>query len=246
MSATARRVTFPAADDGPLLEGILHFPDGPGPFPTAVVCPAHPMYGGTMGDDPLPNIIKSLCHELAAQCWIALRFNFRGAGRSEGTFDNGHGEQNDVGGALDFVCIQEGVNENRIAIMGYSFGAWVGLQHAVRDHRAKYLVGVAPPGDIWKKDPEDPKDKKYSDPFLDAELRPKLFVAGEHDHYAPSDLLREYVTRLKPPKILHFIPGKTHFFSESREREEVESEYSEVATLIVNLLNQLCEYGTQQ
>ena len=209
MPAGTQPVTFPGAGDGPLLEGILHLPDGSGPFPAAVVCHPHPLMGGTMDN----TIVVAVCHVLAARGWAALRFNFRGTGRSAGSFDEGRGEMDDVAGAADFLYAQAEVDAGRLAVVGYSFGAEVGLRYAARGNtpHVGWLAGIAL------------VQEHYTDPFLDADPRPKLFIAGEHDPWAPPDGLREYVARLSPPKTLHIIPHTDHFFA---------GHEAEVATLI--------------
>jgi alpha/beta superfamily hydrolase len=169
------------------------------------------MMGGAMDN----TVVVAVCRALAARGWVALRFNFRGAGRSKGSFDEGRGEMDDVAGAVDFLCARPEVNTDRLVFAGYSFGAGVGLRHAVRDPRVRWLVGIAL------------VQEHYADPFLDADQRPKLFIVGERDPWAPPDALREYVARLSPPKTLHVIPGTNHFFA-GRE--------AEVATLIVDFL----------
>jgi len=204
-------VNFSTSGDGPLLEGVLHLPDGSGPFPAAVVCHPHPMMGGTMDN----TVVVAVCRALAARGWVALRFNFRGAGRSAGSFDGGRGEMDDVAGAVDFLCARPEVDTDRLAFVGYSFGAGVGLRHAVRDPRLKRLTGIAL------------VQEHYADLFLDADQRPKLFIVGERDPWAPPAALREYVARLSPPKTLRLIPGTDHFFGG---RED------EVAALIADFL----------
>jgi alpha/beta superfamily hydrolase len=142
--------------------------------------------------------------------------NFRGTGSSQGAFDEGRGELDDVGGAVDFLCAQAEVDAGRLAVVGYSFGAEVGLRYTARDPRVGWLVGIAP------------VQEHYSDPFLDADLRPKLFIAGEHDPWAPADALRAYVARLQPPKTLHILPHTDHFFA---------GHEAEVAALIAGFLS---------
>jgi hypothetical protein len=106
----------------------------------------------------------------------------------------------DVAGALDFLRTQTEVDPNRLAVVGYSFGAGVGLRCAARDPRVGWLVGIALP------------QEHYADPFMHADPRPKLFIAGERDPWAPSEPLRAYVERLRPPKALHILPHTDHFF----------------------------------
>ncbi len=194
-----QRVTFQAAGGDPTLRGVLHLPEeGSGPFPTAIVCHPHTLMGGNMGN----GIVVSLCLELAVAGWAALRFNFRGAGSSEGNFDGGVGEMDDMKGAADFLFVHTEVDPGELAVIGYSFGAGVALHHAARDQRLHRMVGIAL------------VEQHYEDPFLDSEQRPKLFVAGEDDPWAPVEALRGYVERLEPPKKLHVVRGAGHLFSE--------------------------------
>jgi alpha/beta superfamily hydrolase len=100
-------------------------------------------------------------------------------------------------------------------VIGYSFGAGVALHHAVRDHRLRQLVGIA----LVK--------HHYEDSFLDQDSRPKLFIAGGSDPWAPAEDFKQYVERLRPPRKLHVIPGADHLFS---------GQVSEVADVVVGWL----------
>ena len=74
--------------------------------------------------------------------FATLRFNFRGVGRSEGTFDNGVGERGDFTAALDFMAAQyPGVP---LWAAGFSFGSWVALETGALDPRVSVLIGIAP------------------------------------------------------------------------------------------------------
>src|SRR3989449_10367061 len=81
-----------------ILEGVLDLPERT-PAPGIVVCHPHPMYGGDMHN----NVVDAVCQTAAADGIVALRFNFRGAGGSEGTYDNGVGGQDDGGAALAYL-----------------------------------------------------------------------------------------------------------------------------------------------
>jgi alpha/beta superfamily hydrolase len=196
MATHTHAVTFPAADGGPLLEGILYLPDGAAPFPAAVVCHPHPQMGGSMRNA----LVVEVCRSLALAGWVALRFNFRGTGRSKGSFDDGRGEMEDVAGAVDLLRSRPEVDGGALAVAGYSFGAVVGMRHAARNPRVGWLVAVALPQEV------------YGDSFLDGDARPKLFVAGDRDRWAPAEPLRAYVERLREPSALELIPGTDHFF----------------------------------
>ena len=210
MSGDVRWIQFTAAD-GLRLEGALHLPIGSPPFPAAVICHPHPQMGGDMEN----SVVVAVCREMSARGWAALRFNFRGKGRSEGSFDGGRGELDDVAGAIDYLCAQEDVESDRLAVAGYSFGAGVGLRHAAQDSQVRFLVGIALPQD------------HYDDPFLDADTRPKLFIVGGRDPWAPRDELQAYIERLQPLKLLNVVEGSDHFFG-GRE--------GEVAAIVANWL----------
>jgi alpha/beta superfamily hydrolase len=214
MSDSTLRVTFEAAGGGPTLKGVLHLPEkGSGPFPAAVVCHPHTLMGGDMGN----GVVVSVCAALAAGGWAALRFDFRGAGGSEGSFDEGEGERDDVQGAVDFLLTRPEIDRDELAVVGYSFGAGVALRHAAHDQRLRRMVAIAL------------VQHHYDDPSLDHDSRPKLFVAGENDPWAPAEALHRYVERLQPPKVLHVVPGADHFFSE---------ELSEVAGTVADWLTE--------
>lgn len=151
-------------------------------------------------------LVVAVCLELANRGATALRFDFRGAGESEGAFDGGRGELDDVKGAVDFLITQPEIDPDQLAVVGYSFGAGVALHHAARDRRLHRMVGIALVA------------SHYGDPFLDDVSRPKLFIVGENDRWAPADALRDYVERLRPPKGLEILPGTDHLFA-GRERE---------------------------
>jgi len=220
--AHLKPVLFRTAESTPLaLEGLLHLPAGGGPRPAAVVCHPHPLGGGTMHNA----VVAAIARSLAERGIVALRFNFRGLGRSEGQHDYGRGERADVAGALDWLLSQPEVDPQRLSVVGYSFGAWVGLSQAQDDPRLAAAVGVALTA--WHFDaafarshalPELGADRWTFDPaFLQSFRRPKLLVSGEFDSFAPLSAVRNFVSQLPPPKTLHIVRGADHFFG----RQEV-------------------------
>jgi alpha/beta superfamily hydrolase len=143
-------------------------------------------------------VLVYIAHALVERGWAALRFDFRGVGRSQGQYDEGCGETDDVIGALDALAVQEQVDAGRLAVVGYSFGAWVGGRAAARDDRVQAYVAVALP---------------MSEPYrvdLRGFGRPKLFLTGARDTISPPELLRQYVGELSEPKTLHVVPGADH------------------------------------
>jgi alpha/beta superfamily hydrolase len=197
-------VTFHSDEVNPIqLEGILHLPPGrEEKGPGAVICHPHSLYGGSM-EVPL---VVAIAKELARRGVVALRFNFRGVGRSQGTYADGEGEMADVAGALDLLESQENVDRERLYLVGYSFGAGVGLRHAENDPRIAAVAVVAP----YVENP--------SESLLRNDTRPKLFVVGEGDTVCPPEWLRAFVAPLPEPKELRILPGTDHFFW-GRERE---------------------------
>ena len=164
--AVSRSLTFPSG--ALVLEGALHLPAAT-PAPGVAVCHPHPQYGGDMDN----NVVVAVCDALAARGFAALRFNFRGAGASEGAFDGGKGERDDALAALAHLASLAEVDAKRIGLAGYSFGAMVAAEAASGDLRALALV---------------------SPPVASADLRiawgcPALLLGGGEDALVPADRL---------------------------------------------------------
>jgi len=142
-----------------------------------------------------------------------LRFNFRGAGLSQGEHDNGEGEVNDVRDALNWLDSEYHLP---LVFAGFSFGAAVGLRAACPDARVKAVIGVGTPIGPVAADSEVPCT--YNFEFLQDCAKPKLFISGARDHFGPRAKLEALVTSLPEPKKLVMIEGADHFF-EGRLRE---------------------------
>ena len=82
--------------------------------------------------------------ELRARGFSTLRFNFRGVGRSQGSFDRGEGELADAAAALDWLQTYN-PNAGSCWVAGYSFGAWIGMQLLMRRPEIEAFIAVAPP-----------------------------------------------------------------------------------------------------
>ena len=96
------------------LEALLHLPDGEPPFPGVVICHPHPQFGGDMYN----NVVGALVRAALGVGVAALRFNFRGVGESEGAYDDGNGEPDDVRAALDFMRSQPEIDPKRVGPRG--------------------------------------------------------------------------------------------------------------------------------
>src|SRR5919112_5154971 len=130
-----------ARPEGPL-EALLDQPEGE-PRAVAVFAHPHPLHGGTMHTKALYQAAKAMPRIGVA----ALRFNFRGVGRSGGTFDAGPGEMEDFRAGLAFV--EARYPGLPLWAAGMSFGSWIGLTVAADDPRVRLLLGVAAPVDRY-------------------------------------------------------------------------------------------------
>jgi len=186
-----RPITMPS---GPLtLEGAIHLP-GETPAPGIVVCHPHPMYGGDMNN----NVVSAICDVAVENGIAALRFNFRGAGASEGKYENGVGEQDDVHAALSYLRAQPEVDPECITLAGYSFGAGVAVRAAASGGDLRAFIGVSVPTIM---------------PLQGATLAcPALFVSGDQDEYSDAGELTAFVQGLGPQAELNLLPGLGHFW----------------------------------
>ncbi len=195
--AEERSVTFPSRDRQPsLLEGILHYPQIPephAPFPVAVLC--HPQPASSDMADPL---LICLARELARQGIVALRFNFRGVGHSEGEQTDGRFEPLDVAGAVAYLLQQPGINQEKLALIGHAFGAFIALAYAPFDPRVRTVVAMSLP--LFR----------LSKGFAAKFDRPKLFITGEFDEVCPRHKLEPFVAALPGPKGMKIITGAGH------------------------------------
>lgn len=142
-----------------------------------------------------------------------LRFNFRGAGLSQGEHDQGNGEVDDVCAALDWLDA-----EYRLPLLfaGFSFGAAVGLRAACADPRVRAVIGLGTPVVPVAEATEEPR--VYALDFLRECSKPKLFISGARDKFSPRPKLEALVSAMPEPKKLVIIEGADHFF-EGRLRE---------------------------
>jgi uncharacterized protein len=164
----------------------------------AVVCHPHPLYGGTLHNKVVFHAMKAL-HSFG---FPVLRFNFRGTGLSEGEHAGGVGEVDDVRSALDWL---EHEFPMPIIFAGFSFGAAVGLRAAHADDRVRDLIALGLPA-------IPVEDRVYDFEFLRTCVKPKLFVSGSRDQFAPAGKLEALVSTFADPKKLVRIEAGDHFF----------------------------------
>lgn len=186
---------------GPLqLEGLLALPQEKltpprsARAPGVVLCHPHPLYGGDMDN----NVIVALAEGLARRGMATLRFNFRGVGASQGGFDEGRGEREDARSAVRFLAAQPGVDAERLAIVGYSFGASVALAVAAVEELVAAVVAISVPG------------ARVDVDALSGRPVVKLFLTGSADPISPPQALQEVLRRVPPPLAAHIAEGADH------------------------------------
>ncbi len=155
----------------------------------------HPLYGGSMDN----NVVEAAIRAGQASGFITLRFNFRGVGQSQGHFDEGLGEQDDVGAALRFLGSE--FDPEIKVVLGYSFGACAALAYChTQDHGVDQLILVAPPPVLLQQD-------------LSLELSViQKIVLGEKDAIASPQEVKSRLSSARGKKLIKIIPGADHSF----------------------------------
>jgi alpha/beta superfamily hydrolase len=177
----------------------------------ALVCHPHPLHGGAFHNKVVFHTMKAL----NSFGFPVLRFNFRGAGMSHGTHDNGRGEVDDVRCALDWLDAEFHLP---MIVAGFSFGAAVGLRAACPDVRVESVIGLGLP--LLPTD-----DRSYDLDYLRTCDKPKLLISGTRDQFGPRTRLEQSAQSLPEPKKLVLIEAADHFFEgrlkEMRETIEI-------------------------
>ena len=175
------------------LETLLEEPDE---IPRAAVVFAHPhpQHGGTMHT----NVVYRSAKVLGGIGCAVLRFNFRGVGGSDGTWDNGHGEMDDYRAGLEYVATR--YPETAIWAAGFSFGAWVALTAGAEDPRVGVLIGIACP-------------TQYDMSPVHTSNKPKFLIHGERDQLIPLKAMWRFYDQLPEPKEIAVIDAADHLFN---------------------------------
>lgn len=160
---------------------------------TAIVCHPHPLHGGSIHNKVVVMIERSL-RELGMR---SVRFNFRGVGASEGTFDEGRGE------TLDLLAVAEWLRDQRphdaLWLAGFSFGSYVALL-AARHLPVKQMISIAPPVGRWD----------FSAAI--APPCPWLIVQGCDDDVVEPQAVFDWVEAMPDKPTLVRMPETGHFF----------------------------------
>ena len=186
------------------LEGRYHHSKRTG-APIALLLHPNPQHGGTMNN----KIVYALYQAFVKRGFSALRFNFRGVGRSQGVFDNGQGELSDAAAALDWM---QGYNPNASGcwIGGFSFGAWIGMQLMMRRPEINRFISVAPPASMFD----------FS--FLAPCPASGLIVHGDADDVVPIESVEKLAAKLSSQKTISIdfakIKAADHFFTDKMKK----------------------------
>ena len=184
------------------LEGLCDVPAGMPIKGIAVICHPHPLFGGTMQN----KVVQTLAKAFVQNGWRAIRFNFRGVGGSDGVYDEGRGELEDlmhvIAQSQSLALQGSAPTGSALALAGFSFGAFV-ASHAVAQMADNpnldkvVLVGTAA--------------SNFSVAPVPQELHEKtLLVHGEVDDTVPLSSVMDWARPQSLPVTV--IPGVAHFF----------------------------------
>lgn len=192
------------------LEGRYHHSKNTA-APVALMLHPHPQYGGTMNN----RVVYQVYHAFTRRGFSALRFNFRGVGRSQGRYDEGQGELSDAAAALDWL---QSCNPDAPYswIAGFSFGAWIGMQLLMRRPEIAGFISVSPPANI------------YDFTFLAPCPASGLIIHGGRDDAVPEADVAALVHKLSQQRGIEIdyriVPDANHFFHDNIDAltEEIE------------------------
>jgi uncharacterized protein len=175
------------------LEGIFNKKDS---NLGAIICHPHPLYGGDMNNP----VVMTIAQTFYENNFSTLRFNFRGAGNSTGTFDDGKGEQDDIRSALTFLR-KQGISG--ICLSGYSFGSRMNASVVEKGCNIKDHIMVSPPAGFMS--------------FDDIEHMPNtgLIIVGDNDDIAPVQIIEDHIKRWQINPDFEVIENCDHFYSGS-------------------------------
>jgi uncharacterized protein len=182
------------------LEAVLDgSPDAP--F-AALVCHPHPRFGGTLHNHATYRLAKAV----QALGGAALRFNYRGIGRSAGAYDRGRGERDDARAVLAWLAAERpGVP---LLACGFSFGAWIAAGVGAEEPR---VVGLLAAGlALRSADLELARDAAD----LTAIEKPLAVVQAEHDEFGTPAEVELALAGSRGPRRIAAVPGATHLFTE--------------------------------
>src|ERR1019366_1250342 len=180
------------------LDARVHVPAAP--VRAVVICHPHPLYGGSM-HSPVPLAIAKTLADQASDVVAWARFDFRGVGKSVGTYDDGRGEVDDARAVV--AHLRGRAPGVPITVCGHSFGSWIGLRAAAADGGVERVLLIAP-------------STRFFDLWDDA-LRfvgPTTIFLGDEDEFCDIDEGRALPAKLGAE--LRVFEGYEHYFKKSR------------------------------
>ena len=159
----------------------------------AIICHPHPLFGGAMGN----KVVTTLERFFRERAMATVRFNFRGVGASQGVFDNGIGESDDLRAVAKFA--RQYFPDAEFMLAGFSFGSYVAARMANALDAAQ-LLSIAPPVGKW------------AFALIDAPRIPWTIVQGELDEIVEPRAVYDFAAKAVPAPTLIRIPDATHFF----------------------------------
>ncbi len=172
--------------------------------PIAIVLQPHPQYGGTMNN----RVVVEIFNSFLENNFSVLRLNFRGVGKSDGTFDNGQGELSDAAAALDWIE-RENEDFSQCWVSGFSFGSLICMQLIMRRPEVTKFIAIAPQPNV------------YDFTFLAPCPTSGQIIFGEKDELVSKESINELSNRLKSQKGINVefseIKNANHFFKDKEE-----------------------------
>lgn len=177
------------------LELLVESPLDSEPSGVTIICHPHPLYGGTLDN----KVVYSVARELLELGQIAVRFNFRGVGRSSGTFADGRGEADDLCEVIRWV--EKNLPGTFISLAGFSFGSAVAAAVAMGQPPPNLLI-IAPPVTM----------EFFPQPLILPPSTNLGVIHGDEDQLIAVTTVKRWVAEVAPQAKHYFIPGADHFF----------------------------------
>lgn len=179
------------------IEAVVDRPalaEGTAPRGVALVAHPHPLYGGAL-DNKVAQTLARAFNELG---YVAVRPNFRGVGASEGVHDHGQGETDDLAEVAQWAMHE--FHHPKIALAGFSFGAFVQTRVAARVNTERLVLVGIPNGLIEG-------SRSYQPEPVPADT---IVIHGELDETVPLARVFDWARPQELPVVI--VPGADHFF----------------------------------
>lgn len=163
--------------------------------PVWVLSHPHPKYGGSMHNKIIDQLYRrALDHQISV-----IRYNFRGVGQSQGSYDDGPGEMDDLRLVIQYLAQEHQIQTKDIHLIGYSFGSYISACVAADIDDLQRLTLIAPPTEMI----EFPQlQKNY----------PIHLYMPEADEYTDPNHAKQYLETVEAPKEYIEVQGADHFF----------------------------------